>query len=137
MVCVMRRTHPLARKAMTLVSFLRCRHLRISMSPTDLRFVDHVLAREELKRDVALNVPHWLVVPHVLGRTDLVSVMPGRLAAALAGAALVARDLPFASEPFDWTLYRHRRHEGNPANRWLRARIRELAGTLKWADACP
>jgi DNA-binding transcriptional LysR family regulator len=131
MVCVMRTTHPLAREAMTLDSFLSCRHLKISMLPTDLRFVDEVLAREQLKRDVALNVPSWLVVPHVLGRTDLVSVMPGRLAAAVAGTALVARDLPFASEPFDWTLYWHRRHEGNPANYWLRARIRELASTLK------
>jgi DNA-binding transcriptional LysR family regulator len=80
MVCVMRRTHPLARKAMTLDSFLSCRHLKISMSPTDRRFVDDVVAREELRRDVALNVPHWLVVPHVLAaRTSCPSCRGGSL----------------------------------------------------------
>jgi DNA-binding transcriptional LysR family regulator len=131
MVCVMRRTHKLAHQAITLDSFLSCRHLKISMSPTDLRFVDDVLAHEQLQRDVAVNVPHWLIVPHVLGRTDFVSIMPGRLAAAIIGTDLVARDLPFASKPFDWTLYWHRRHDGNPANRWLRARISELSGMLK------
>jgi DNA-binding transcriptional LysR family regulator len=131
MVAVMRRTHPLARRAITLDSFLSCRHLKISMSPTDLRFVDDVLARQALTRDVAVNVPHWLVVPHILGRTDFICVMPGRLAAALAGRTLVARDLPFASEPFDWILYWHRRHEANPANRWLRDHIRAAADALK------
>lgn len=131
MVCVMRKTHPLAREAMTLDTFLSCRHLKTSMSRTDPRFVDDVLAREELKREVVLNVPHWLVVPHVLGRTDFVSVMPERLTTALTGTALVARDLPFASKPFDWTLYWHRRHEGSPANRWLRTHINLLAGMLK------
>lgn len=130
MVCVMRKTHPLARREMTLESFLGCRHMKVSMSPTDLRFVDDVLGRAQLKRDVALNVPHWLVVPHVLERTNFVSVMPGRLAAAITGKALVAHDLPFASAPFDWTLYWHRRHEGNPANRWLRAHISEAGKTL-------
>jgi DNA-binding transcriptional LysR family regulator len=131
MVCVMRATHKLAHRTITLDNFLNCRHLKISMSPTDLRFVDDVLARAQLQRDVAINVPHWLIVPHVLGRTDFVSVMPGRLAAAIIGTDLVARDLPFASEPFDWTLYWHRRHDGNPANRWLRGRISELSGKLK------
>jgi DNA-binding transcriptional LysR family regulator len=130
MVCVMRKAHPLARQTMTLESFLGCRHLKVSMSPTDLRFVDDVLNREQLKRNVALNVPHWLIVPHVLERTDFVSVMPGRLAAALGGKALVVQELPFASAPFNWVLYWHRRHEGNPANRWLRARVSELGKTL-------
>ncbi|MBN8939818.1 MAG: LysR family transcriptional regulator [Rhizobiales bacterium] len=130
MVCVMRKAHPLATRPLTLEAFLEQRQLKVSMSPTDLRFVDDVLARSHLKRDVAVNVPHWLVVPHVLTRTNLVSVMPKRLAAAIGAETLVIRDLPFASEPFDWTLYWHRRHEGNPAIAWLRARIVEAGRAL-------
>ena len=70
-------------------------------------------------------VPHWLIVPHVLASTDLLSVMPGRLAAALSTHGLTVRELPFESAPFDWTLYWHRRHEGNRAIRWLRELIAE------------
>ncbi len=127
MVCLMRRAHPAARGKLTLEAFLALRHLKVSQSPTDARFADDVLGRLERKRDIAVNVPHWLLVPHVLRRTDLVTVMPGRLAAAIAGRHLIARDLPFAPDPFDWTLYWHRRYDGNTANEWLRQQIRDAA----------
>jgi DNA-binding transcriptional LysR family regulator len=130
MVCMMRRGHPLARQELDLKRFLAYRHLKVSMSATDLRFVDDVLARRQLRRDVALNVPHSLIVPHVLARTDLLSVMRGRLASAIAGKEIVARDLPFASEPFDWKLYWHRRHDGNQAIAWLRNIIREVCSSI-------
>jgi len=130
MVCVMRKSHPLACEEMTLENFLGCRHMKISLSPTDLRFVDDVLAREQLRRGVALNVPHWMIVPHVLERTNFVAVMPGRLAAAIGGEILIAQELPFASALFNWTLYWHRRHEGNPANRWLRAHLSRVGKKL-------
>ena len=130
MVCVMRKGHPLANKTMTLDNFLRLRHLKVSMSPTDMRFADDVLKHMRLARDVAINVPTWLVVMHVLARTDYITVMPERLSAALAGKTVVARDLPFASPPFHWALYWHRRYEKNPANRWLRDQIANVAHTL-------
>jgi DNA-binding transcriptional LysR family regulator len=132
MVCVVRDGHPAAEAPMDLDLFLAQSHLKVSMSPTDLRFVDDVLARDGLKRRAALNVPHWLLVPHVLERSDLVSVMPQRLAAALTagGRRLAVRDLPFASEPFVWSLYWHRRHDRNPAIGWLRARFRCIASAL-------
>ena len=127
MVCLMRSSHPLARGRLTLDAFLAQRHLKVSISPTDQRFADDVLGRLERKRDIALNLPHWLLVPHVLRRTDLVTVMPGRLAAAIAGQHLVARELPFAPDRFQWTLYWHRRYDGNSANEWLRQEIRAAA----------
>ena len=131
MVCVMRSSHPLARGSLSLSGFLDSRHLKVSMSPTDLRFVDDVLARKSLARRVALNVPHWLLVPHVLEHSDLLSVMPRRLARALGGNDLVLRDLPFASEPFEWSMYWHRRHEGNQSILWLR---RTLAAVVEGFD---
>lgn len=130
MVCVMRAGHPLAGRDLALDAFLAQGQLKVSMSPTDRRFVDDVLARLGTERRIVANVPHWLVVPHVLAATDLIAVMPGRLAGAIAGTGLVVRDLPFASEPFDWTLYWHRRHEGSRSVQWLRERIRSVASAL-------
>ena len=80
MVCVMRRAHDLA-EALSLEAFLSARHLKVSMSPTDHRFVDDVLSRQKRARCIAPNVPHWLLVPHVLERSNLLAVMPRRLAA--------------------------------------------------------
>jgi DNA-binding transcriptional LysR family regulator len=120
MVCFMRRSHPLAKGKLTLERFLAARHLKVSMSPMDSRFVDDVLSGMKSRRDVALNVPHWLLVPRVLGSSDYISVVPGTFACAISDETLVSRALPFASKPFEWCLYWHRRHDDNPANRWLR-----------------
>ncbi len=124
MVCVMRAGHTLAAKPITLSSFLAQRHLKVSMSPTDARFVDDALTARHVERVVAVNTPHWLVVPHVLEQTDLISVMPGRLANAICGQSLVARSLPFAGKPFSWALYRHRRYDRSRSVLWLQSRIK-------------
>jgi DNA-binding transcriptional LysR family regulator len=128
MVCVMRKSHRLAGQRLTLTRFLGERHVKVSMSPTDLRFVDNVLADMRLKRSTALNVPHWLVVPHILRRTDYLSVMPASVAVALADKSLVVQTLPFASAPFEWKIYWHHRHDDNPAITWLRGQIRAACG---------
>lgn len=126
MVCVMRQDHPLATEPLTLSNFLAWKHLKVSMSPTDLRFVDDILSRQRLKRDVALNVPHWLILPQILARTDFIAVMPGSLAKAI-GGSIASLALPFASEPFDWSIYWHRRHDKNPAIAWLRETIAQVS----------
>ena len=131
MVCVMRKSHPLAAGSLSLATFLEARHLKVSMSPTDLRFVDDVLAKQGVARRVALNVPHWLLVPHVLEQSELLSVMPHRLACALGKRSLVIRELPFASDPFEWSLYWHRRHEGNQSLRWLRKTLAEVVAAFE------
>lgn len=130
MVCVMRSGHPLSSGPLLLDAFLQARHVKVSMSPTDLRFVDAALARLGVARKVALNVPHWLLVPHILRDSDLLAVMPRRFAFALQHQQLTTRDLPLPSEPFDWSLYWHRRHDGDPALRWLRSRLAAVAETL-------
>jgi DNA-binding transcriptional LysR family regulator len=111
-------------------AFLAASHLKVSMSPSDRRFVDDILRREGLERRVVLNVPHWLLVPRILGASDLISVMPGRFAAALADADLVRLEAPFASESFDWRLYRHRRYDGDGAVGWLCERLRNVCAAL-------
>jgi DNA-binding transcriptional LysR family regulator len=123
MICLMRKGHPAARKKLTLAAFIAQEHMKVSMSPTDVRFVDDVLARLGHARRIALNVPHWLVVPYTLKKTDFFAVMPRHLAMALMDEDLRMVELPFRSAPFDWEMYWHRRHDQSKANRWLRDQI--------------
>lgn len=125
MVCVMRADHPLARKrAFTLQSFLKAAHLRVAMSPTDIRFVDNVLADKGLARQVVAKVPHWLLVPPILQESDLIAVISGKLATQLASSGLAALPLPFESEPFTWDIYWHRRNDNSAAHQWVRGLIK-------------
>ncbi len=124
MVCLVRAGHPL-QSASGIEAFLSHRHLRISISPTDSRFVDNILASLGRRRDVAVNIPHWLLVPPLVRTSDLVAVMPERLAHVMMHETpgLATVDLPFASDGFQWALYWHRRHDQRPAHKWLRDMI--------------
>jgi len=137
MMCLVRKGHPLQSKN-DLDAFLSHRHLRIAMSPTDSRFVDNILTSLGRSRDVALNIPHWLLAPTLVRASNLVAVMPGRLAQSVMretkGLAIVK--LPFATESFDWTIYWHRRHDKRVAHIWFRELIATTAkrGILASSD---
>jgi DNA-binding transcriptional LysR family regulator len=130
MVCIMRRAHPIVGRRFRFESFIAQQHLKVSMSPADMRFVDDVLAGLGHQRKIALNVPHWLVVPHVLKQTDLLAVMPARLAAVLMDESLRMYELPFESVAFGWMMYWHRRHDQSNANIWLREQVRQVCVAL-------
>jgi DNA-binding transcriptional LysR family regulator len=120
LVCIMRSGHDLAKKRLTLDRFLKAEHLRVAMSPTDIRFVDNVLADSGRARKVVLNVPHWLLIPEILSQTDMVSVISKKLAARFSKESLVIKPLPFDSPPFSWTMYWHRRHDNSVPHKWVR-----------------
>ncbi|HEY0219621.1 MAG TPA: LysR family transcriptional regulator [Afipia sp.] len=131
MVCIMRKAHPTTVDGiLSFEGFISQQHMKVSMSPTDLRFVDDVLGELGHERKIALNVPHWLVVPYVLKQTDLLAVMPGHLAAALMDDGLQMFDVPFRSAPFAWMMYWHRRYDQSNANRWLRDQLKQACITL-------
>jgi DNA-binding transcriptional LysR family regulator len=130
MCCVMSADHPLASGKLTLQAFLKYPHLRVSMSPTDIRFVDNVLADRGLKRKIAINVPNWLLVPPTLIGSDLLAVVSERLARRFASGVLVAKPLPFESRPFEWTLYWHRRYDKSAPHVWMRTLVQEASAEL-------
>jgi DNA-binding transcriptional LysR family regulator len=77
---------------------------------------------DSARRRIAVNVPHWLLVPHLLQDSALLSVLYGHLATR-AGAGLVLCDLPFPGSAFTWSLYWLRRNDASRAQQWLRARL--------------
>ncbi|MGG1948577.1 LysR family transcriptional regulator [Trinickia sp. NRRL B-1857] len=123
MVCVLAEGHPNAADEMTMELFLALPHLKVSMSSTDGRYVDAALADMHRVRHVALNVPHWLVVPHLLRSSSMIAVMSARLASRFAEVGLLLKELPFTATDFRWSMYWHRRHESVPAQVWLREKI--------------
>jgi DNA-binding transcriptional LysR family regulator len=86
-----------------------------------------VLERLGLADRVRLSIPHFMVTPAILGRTDLAVVLPQRIAAkfAHAGGFVVAHPrwgLPDFTVALHWSERMHR----DPANEWLRRLAIEL-----------
>lgn len=130
MVCVMRADHPLAHKQLTMDQFLAADHVRVAASPTDKAFVDNVLADSGHARRVVSSVPHWLLVPEILRHTNTVSVISSKLAARFSNENIITKPLPFASVPFTWNIYWHRRHHASMSHRWIRNMIQGCCAQL-------
>jgi len=130
MVCVLSRQHPEANRPLTLERFLTLDFLNVSISTADGGWVDRVLSEMQCRRNIVLNVPHWLAVPQILQALPVAVIMSERHVRSLADKRLAIRELPLESEAISWSLYWHRRNDGSAAHRWMRQRICAAADSL-------
>jgi len=131
-VCVMRREHALAsRPVLTLDDYCAAEHVRVSFAGRPRGFVDEALASLERSRRVVLTVNQFATAARVVHDSDLLSVLPRSFVAASGLAdGLVVRTVPFALPRIEVGMLWHRRHERDPAQRWLRETVEEVVKGL-------
>ena len=80
-----------------------------------------VLERMALQDNIRLNIPHFMVIPAIVGATDLAVVLPQRIATKFAQAGRLRIAHPRWGIP-DFTVALHwsNRAHNDPANQWLR-----------------
>lgn len=132
-VCVVRADHPTVGKKMTLERYLELGHVLVSPGGTRAGIVDDALAKHGLARRIAVVVPHFLVAPFLVERTDLVLTLAARIARSLAPAVKLRSlappdelDLP----GFEIRLVWHERDHADPAHAWLRALVQSVAKSI-------
>lgn len=99
-VCLLAAGHPLAgQEALTLGDLAALTHVDASFGPGALTPVHRKLAELAVQRTVEVQVQGWLPVPFVVENTDLVGIVPERLARlhVRPGGPLVALECPFPS----------------------------------------
>jgi DNA-binding transcriptional LysR family regulator len=107
----------------------------VVVSPRGAAFIaqtDEGLAAIGRRRKVRLAVPHFLLVPEILARTDMIAVLPERLARGY-GARLAVMELPIDMAPFTIAAVWHERSHRGPPQAWLR----EALANLMHADELP
>ncbi len=137
-VAVMRAGHPLAaHDAFGVDDYCDARHLRVNFAGRPRGYVDDALARIGRTRRTVLTVDHFSTAACVVGNTDLVTTLPRSFVRAVdVGHALVWRALPFDVAPIDIGLLWHRRHETDPAQRWLRGELAQAGQRVaSWAGS--
>jgi DNA-binding transcriptional LysR family regulator len=126
-VCLAREDHPVIRESLSAAQFRAVRHVLIASSGTGHEVVARMLAEQGLGDNIALRVPHFMVLPMILARTDLVCTVPWQLAQAFRAAGRFrAHEVPLAIPEFDVRLLWHQRFEQDPGNRWLREQLLDL-----------
>lgn len=122
-----RRGHPQVDAAIDLTTFLAQRHLWVSGGQTK-GMVDQWLASQGLKRQIAYITPNYLQAAHLVARTDLLTVLPTRLANYFAELLpLQVLELPFDVGQFHLELVYLAQRERDTALQWLVERIVDSA----------
>ena len=120
-LCVMRSGHPdaLPGAILPLERFCALEHALVSLSGQPFTGItDEALARVGQSRRVVLSVSSFLVLPEILAITDLIAVVPQRLARHRKDMVCMAPPLPIPG--FTKVVAWHARTQHDVAHRWLR-----------------
>jgi DNA-binding transcriptional LysR family regulator len=121
-VCLVRADHPSFQSGMTMEAFLQVPHaIADSTGSAHHASLDRAMDRSKIKRHVKLIVPEFAALPMLLPDSNLLVIVPQRLAALLA-THLPIKILPppISIPPMNVAIYWHERYHRDPANQWLR-----------------
>ena len=127
LVSVVRRNHPGVGARLTLDQFCSLEHIQVSVRGSGFSTrIDEALAALGRKRRARLAVPHFLLVPEIVARSDMISALPERLARGYAKQLRILEP-PVELQKFTVGEMWHERNERDPAQQWLRDVLVELA----------
>jgi DNA-binding transcriptional LysR family regulator len=127
-VCLMSARHPLIGKSITLDQFATARHLMVDSPSSGHLLVEQLLASHGVARRIVARIPQFTVLPQLLVDSDLLVILPLRVARLFAANGRLKHvDLPIAMPSFEVRMHWHPRHEAVAAHRWVRD---EVFGTL-------
>jgi DNA-binding transcriptional LysR family regulator len=127
MVSVVRRNHPGIGARLTLEKFCSLEHILVSVRGSGFSArIDEALTALGRKRRARLAVPHFLLVPEIVARSDMISALPERLARGHAKKLRIL-ELPLKIEGFTVGQIWHERNQREPAQLWLREVLLQLA----------
>jgi DNA-binding transcriptional LysR family regulator len=130
-VCIVRRDHPRVGKKLTLSRYLELDHVLVSQRGDTPGSVDRALALRGKKRNIAARVSHFLMVPMLVSRTDLVAALSRRVVEPFAkplGLRALAPPLGLPRGKIGQVW--HEQLDGDPAQRWFRGLVAQVSGEL-------
>ncbi|UWU24236.1 LysR family transcriptional regulator (plasmid) [Rhizobium sp. CB3060] len=128
LACVVRRDHPDIDDSISREQYESLKHVNV-LPPGRLRVgLFQALGQQNLKREVAVSVTHFLTVPAMLAVTDYCATLPRLICRSLDGdSRLKVLPTPVDLGTFPVEMAWHVRYRHDPAHRWLRSVIGELA----------
>lgn len=126
-VCLLRADHPLAGRPLTRKNFCSLKHAVVHAEGRSQEVFEGYLRKIRIERQVVLRVPHFMSIPFVIAKTDLIVTVPLALGAIYASqGGLAVLKPPLQAPSFDLKQHWHRRINGDPRSRWLRVQIARL-----------
>ena len=135
-VCMLRSDHPVGGDALTLEQFLALPHAVVLSEGRSQEILESRLAEMGLVRRVAIYTPHFLSIPTLIARSDMVVTVPHAMGIAYGKPAYRLRvmKLPFESPRIELRQHWHVKFHKDARNVWLRGVVGDLfnATTDEW-----
>jgi DNA-binding transcriptional LysR family regulator len=130
-VCLLRADHPMQGSRLTMGEFLSLQHVVVQSEGRTQEILDTHLEALGLSRRVALVTPHFMSIPHLVARSDLMAAVPHAIGVAYGRPehGLKVMGLPFRSPRIELQQHWHRRMQKDARNLWLRALVGRLFNT--------
>lgn len=127
-ICMMRSAHPLAGKPITLEQFLSLGHAVVRAEGRSQEVLEQYLEKKRLHRRAVLETPHFMSLPFILTRSDLIATVPHAIGFAYVSehASITLVEPPLPLPRFDLKQHWHRKYHNAPRGEWLRGVVAEL-----------
>jgi DNA-binding transcriptional LysR family regulator len=120
-VGIISKRHPMARQRFGLRQFLSLEHIRVDYSEEGPGLIGDAIQKLGHRRKVGLIVPHLVTVPFLTAHSEMMGIVPLRLARVLSPSlGLRIVELPLEVPPLTMSLVWHERHQQDVAHRWFR-----------------
>lgn len=128
LACVVRAGHPEIDRTISRAQYESLKHVNV-LPPGRLRAgLFQALEQQKLKRDVVISATHFLAVPEMIAVTDYCATLPQLICRGLErDPRLKIVPAPVDLGTFPVEMAWHVRYRQDPAHRWLRSQVAEVA----------
>lgn len=122
--CVARRNHPRVGARLSMKQLLKEEYVSLDAPATVHAKLDKILEERGIERNVKIKICSLLGIDQIITSTDLLAILPARVARALeTDASIKMLELPFNLPSYDVCQYWHERYHHEPGHIWLRQTI--------------
>ena len=127
--CLLRADHPIRSEQLSTKQFLELKHVAVHSEGRSQELFERFLVRKKLRPNVVLVTPHFMSLPVIIAKSDLVATVPHALGMLFSGQGTnikavlpPALDIPRIVLKQHW----HRKAHHDPRNQWLRLMVSNL-----------
>ena len=126
---LIRADHPVTNRRLSLRQFLDLKHVAVHAAGRSQELFERFLLKKKLYPKVVLVTPHFMSLPIIIAKSDLVATVPHAIGMffSTSSANIKTVLLPFPDLPqINIKQHWHRRLHHDPRNQWLRSLMARL-----------
>ena len=126
--CLLRADHRIRGRKLTLEQFLSLGHAVVRAEGRSQEILEKYLERKKIARHIVLLTPHFMSIPTIIGKSDLVVTLPHAIGLyfSQAGANIKVMEPPLAIPPIELRQHWHRNAHHEAKSKWLRGLVSSL-----------